>query len=270
MANSEAVTAEHSRHYNAVLGHRDDVTDGLAVFRVRVDGDPFVFLPGQYLTLGLELGGRLVQRPYSIASSARRLGEGYELYIREVAGGALTPDLFRTLPGQRLSLRGPKGRFVIEPGDTRRHVFIATGCGIAPFVSILRTLADDGTPRPVVVLHGVSYARELGYRRLFEAWGRAGPLSYVPTISRPAAPENAAWDGRVGRVERILDGVCDDLEIRPADTIAYVCGNPEMITAVQERLRARGFGAAQIRSELYWPRRRLHADTSSDQSDHDA
>ena len=262
--------AEHSRHYNAVLDGRDDVARGLAILHVRADGDPFPFLPGQYLTLGLELGGRLVQRPYSIASSARRVGEGYELYIREVAGGALTPHLFQILPGQRLSLRGPKGRFVTEPGDTRRHVFIATGCGIAPFVSILRTLVDDGTPRPIVVLHGASYARELGYRLLFEAWERAGHLSYVPTISRPAAPESAAWDGRVGRVERILDGVCDDLEIRPADTIVYVCGNPEMIAAVDERLCARGFGAAQIRTELYWPRRRLHADSGSDGSDQDA
>jgi len=261
------VIAENSRHYNAVLGQRDDVTDRLAIFRVRADADPFVFLPGQYLTLGLELGGRLVQRPYSIASSARRVGEGYELYIREVAGGALTPHLFRTHAGQRLSLRGPKGRFVIEPGDARRHVFIAAGCGIAPFVSMLRTLVDDGTPRPVVVIYGVSYARELAYGQLFEAWERAGPLSYVPTVSRPAAPENAAWDGRVGRVERILDGVCDDLEIRPADTIAYVCGNPEMIAAVEERLRARGFGAAQIHTELYSPRRRLHAEVSSDGSD---
>ena len=270
MTDSAGVIAGHSRHYNAVLGQRDDVTDRLAVFRVCADGDPFVFVPGQYLTLGLELDGRLVQRPYSIASSARRVGEGYELYIREVAGGTFTPQLFRTLPGQRLSLRGPKDRFVIELGDTRRHVFIATGCGIAPFVSILRTLVDDGTPRPVVVLHGVSYACELGYRRLFEAWQRAGAVSYVPTISRPAAPENAEWDERVGRVEQILDGVCDDLEIRPADTVAYACGNPEMIAAVEERLRARGFGAAQIRSELYWPRRGLPAQTRADRSDDDA
>ena len=76
--------------YTATITAREQLADSLAVFRVRPDADPRPFTPGQYLTLGRMSGTRLVQRAYSVASSARRVIDGYELYIRLIPGGALT------------------------------------------------------------------------------------------------------------------------------------------------------------------------------------
>lgn len=247
--------AEHSPHYNGRVVAREDLTGSLAFFRVRFDGDPRPFLPGQYLTVGLASEDRLIQRPYSVASSARRPDDGYELYIRLIPGGELTPLLFATRPGQQIALRGPKGRFTLDPHDGRAHLFVATGCGIAPFMAMLRTLLDDRSPRPAILLHGVSYASELAYRALLEEWARAGewPFRYVPTISRPSDPANAGWRGSVGRVETIVGAACDAYGLAPASCVAYVCGNPEMIRAVDASLRERGFGPQHVRKELYWP-----------------
>ena len=242
---------------NAAITQRSDLTESLAFFRVETDEDPQPFRAGQYLTLGLRSGERLIQRPYSIASSARRVLEGYELYVRLVRGGALTPLLFASQAGDRVFVRGPKGRFTLAPGDERTHLFVATGCGIAPFLSMLRTLRDEHKSRRIVLLHGVSYVRELAYRQLLEQWTQEAPdeFTYVPTISRPAVPENAGWRGHGGRVEALVGRLCERLGLAQECCVAYVCGNPEMTTAVQDVLRGRGFGERDVHIEEYWPLR---------------
>lgn len=244
--------------YSATITARRALTEALSFFWIRPDAEPRPFVPGQYLTIGRVVDGRLVQRPYSLASSARRSDDGYELYIRRVEGGALTPPLFAARVGDRVSLRGPKGRFTLRPEDRERtHLFVATGCGIAPFMSMLRTLRDGGERRRVVLLHGVSYVRELAYREELEEQSAGGAdLTYLPTVSRPADAANAAWTGLGGRVERVLAQVCDRYAVDAGEAVAYVCGNPEMTVAVEELLRGRGFPEERIRSEDYWPRRR--------------
>jgi NAD(P)H-flavin reductase len=74
----------------------------------------------------------------------------------------------------------------------------------------------------------------------------------VPTVSRPAAPENAQWMGRHGRVESILARVCGELMLDPLDTVAYLCGNPEMVALSRETLRSLGFPADAVIHENYW------------------
>ncbi|HUR16471.1 MAG TPA: FAD-binding oxidoreductase, partial [Candidatus Limnocylindrales bacterium] len=182
----ERPISTESIHYNARLTRRVDLTESLGFFWVAYDGEPINFEPGQYLTIGVESNGKLIQRPYSVASSPREKDGGYEFYIRLVNGGLFTPLLWRLPEGHGMSMRGPKGKFVLEPDDDRQHVFISSGTGIAPFVSMMKTMLIDGNVRPVVALHGASYAYDLGYREALEAWVTDGsyPLTYVPTVSR--------------------------------------------------------------------------------------
>lgn len=241
--------------YNATIADRADLTEALAFFRIRPDAQTRPFVPGQYVTIGVDTGERIVERPYSITSSAERLEDGYELYIRLVPNGELTPSLFQRNAGDRVTLRPPKGRFTLRPDDGRIHLFIATGCGIAPFVSMLRTLRDTQTVRPIVLIHGVSFVRELAYRLFLEDLERDPQrgFTYIPTISRPHAPENLGWTGSTGRAESIIASVCERLSLDPASCVAYVCGNPEMTTAAQQILAERLFDRTQIRVEEYWP-----------------
>ena len=79
-------------------------------------------------------------------------------------------------------------------------------------------------------------------------------MTYVPTVSRPDDPRNAAWTGRTGRVESILGGVLDELGLSAANSIAYICGNPDMILSAEETLLGRGYPEDQVHKELYWPK----------------
>jgi ferredoxin--NADP+ reductase len=256
LAIDERPIAESSPHYSATLVRRVDLTESLAFVWVRPEGEAIPFEAGQYLTIGVESGGKLIQRPYSVASSARELDDGYEFYLRLVIGGQFTPLIWRLPVGHGMSLRGPKGKFVLEPDDDRTHVFISSGTGIAPFISMMKTMLAEGRPRSVVVLHGASYQHDLGYRELLEDWQASGeyPCIYIPTVSRPGMAENERWRGRVGRVEAIVPAVYDELALTPANSIAYVCGNPDMITSVDQLLLERGFPEEQIKKELYWPK----------------
>jgi ferredoxin--NADP+ reductase len=255
-ADPRAVDAE-APQYNARLVRREDMTESLAYFWVRFDGEPTPFEPGQYMTIGVMVDGRIVQRPYSVASPPIVAGdEGYEFYVRLVQGGTFTPLLWRLPVGQAMRMIGPKGKFMLEPDDDRTHIFVSSGTGNAPFVSMMRQLLADGRPRPAVFLNGVSYAHELGYREIVEGWERSGeyPVRYVPTVSRPQDPLNAAWSGRTGRVESILGPVLDELGLDASNSIAYICGNPDMILSAEETLLERGYPEGQVHKELYWPK----------------
>jgi ferredoxin-NADP reductase len=243
--------------YNARLVRREDATDSLGSFWVRFDGEPTPFEPGQYMTIGVMVDGKLVQRPYSVASPPSVAGdEGYEFYVRRVQGGTFTPILWQLPVGHGMRMIGPKGRFMLQPDDDRTHIFISSGTGNAPFISMMRQLVADGRPRPAIMLNGVSHAHELGYRDLLESWQASGeyPVTFIPTVSRPSDPMNADWTGRTGRVEAILAAVLDELGLSPANSIAYICGNPDMIVSAEQTLLDRGYPEEQVHKELYWPK----------------
>ena len=242
--------------YNATLVRREDQHESLAYFWVRMDGEATPFEAGQYMTIGVMVDGRIVQRPYSIASAPRDANSGYEMYVRLVDGGQFTPLLWQLPVGHRMRIIGPKGKFTLEPEDDRVHLFISSGTGNAPFVAMMRELTAEGRPRPAVFLNGCSYERDLGYRPLLEGWEDSGdyPVTFIPTVSRPDDERNAAWTGRTGRVESILGPVCDELGLGSDGTIAYLCGNPDMILSAEATLLDRGFPETAIKKELYWPK----------------
>ncbi len=243
--------------YNGRLSRWEEIAPGLAIVGVEVPEAPFPFEPGQYGTLGL-MGpaGKLVQRPMSISSSADDLAE-YEFFIRRVEGGAFTPLLWERTVGQPINLKGPKGKFLLQD-DGRRCLFVSSGTGLAPFISMLETLRARGLERDIVILHGASYDYDLAWRQQLSELEASGtfPLRYVGTVSRPQSCPD--WDGCTGLVEAVIAAQLDAQGMTPDDTTIYLCGNPDMITAVEEVAAGRGFPPEQVRKELYWPKGRSH------------
>ena len=242
--------------YNGRLSRWDEIAPGLAIVGVESLDPPFPFEPGQYATLGL-MGpaGKLIQRPMSISSSADDLSE-YEFFIRLVEGGAFTTLLWDRKLGDPINIKGPKGRFMLQD-DGRTALFVASGTGLAPFMSMLDTLRDRGQERQVVLLHGVSQEHDFAWRDELESLEASGfPIDYVGTVSRPQ--QNPNWRGLTGRVETIVEGQLDQHGLTPETATLYLCGNPEMIVAVDECAQARGFDPEQVRKELYWPKGKTH------------
>ncbi len=258
-----AATVRPGLEPNATLARRVDLTPTIARFAIRPDDGVPPFEPGQYFALGLTVDGRSLQRPYSTAS-ARDARVELEFLIRLVPGGAFTPRLWQLDVGDRLRIGRPKGLFTLRPRDPRTHLFVSTGTGLAPFVSMVETLVDgagragsDGPAAPApraVVVHGVSHVAELAYRERLERMAAGGVgVRYAPVVSRPAHPANVGWTGLTGRLDIQLDDLCEAHRLDPTDSVAYLCGNPEMIATAERILTGRGFAREAIVSEQYWP-----------------
>ncbi len=276
MSDPAAPSADAS-FFNATLIMREDLTDELAVVRVKPDAGVPDYKPGQYATLGLPAAdpatvatkkglGRFVLRPYSISSSPLDK-EALEFYLAKVPDGAFTPSLWNLAEGDRLYMAPKcKGKFTLDDIPAGKDlVAVATGTGLAPFVSMLRTYRETGRWERFVIIHGTRLCNDLGYRHEFEALAaKDDSIIYVATCSRePEHTDGQGWLGLRGRVNVALDETTySDLVGRPlaADQChVLLCGNPAMIDDVTNQLVARGFVAknrehpdGNIHFEKYW------------------
>ena len=244
------------KFWQAEIIERRDFSDDLWAIRIKHEGE-FKFQPGQYATFGVVEGDKVVERPYSIVSSP--LEETMEFFIELVPEGELTPRLHKLPVGAPLVMRKTaKGRFLLDlKGGKKKHFFVSTVTGIAPFASMVRTLhrewKEGRYPEGVeiITLQGASRSWELGYREEFENFAREVPwLTYVPTISRPW--EDTPWKGEVGRCEDILRKYSDLHDLTGENAIAYLCGHPEMIEKGKGIMQRRGFLKESLREEQYW------------------
>jgi ferredoxin-NADP reductase len=249
-ASTPAAARRLAAEPNATLLGRIDITEAVVALRFRPD-EPIPFAAGQYISLGLRVDGRLVQRPYSPASAPG--APEIELLIRRVASGELTPHLWGLMPGARVHLGRAKGLFRLDPDDTRDHLFVATGTGIAPMVAMIgELLARPRTPT-VALFHGVAHRRELAFADRLGDWAAEnGRFRYLPAVSRPDHVENRAWSGYAGRLTQLLPDLLGEISCVPGRTVAYLCGNPAVVNGVRDGLCSRGVPEEAIRHEEYW------------------
>jgi ferredoxin/flavodoxin---NADP+ reductase len=245
------------KHHWARITKRVDFAPDL--WMVRLDpGAEFTFVPGQYATLGIERGARRLERPYSIVSSPYE--KELEFFFELVPQGATTPPLYDLQLGDKVLVRKvAKGRFTLDCAHPERtnHFMVSTVTGVAPFVSYVRTLFKDWKDGRFVgdhklfLLHGASRSWELGYREELEKFSQQAPwLECVFTVSRPWEDEN--WKGEVGRVDDLIRKYADQWGCTAANSIAYLCGHPEMIERGKGILQRIGFTRESLKEEVYW------------------
>jgi ferredoxin-NADP reductase len=224
----------------------------------RDDGLPLDFIPGQFIQVHFNYpDGTPTKRSYSLATMhdhALAPGEAVEIAVSYVAGGAATA-LFEALDeGQQIQASGPYGRFCLMPADVnRRYLLIGTGTGVTPYRAMLPHL--DALMRArgveVVLLFGCRTPDELLYGDDFRAFAQTHPgFRFVPCFSRelPAPGHPAAHpDMRRGYVQDALPEFAPDA----GGDIAYLCGNPNMVDAMFEALKAAGLPVPHIRREKY-------------------
>jgi NAD(P)H-flavin reductase len=185
--------------------------------------------------------GKKVTRAYSIASAPD--GNRFELCLNRVQEGRFSPYLFEMHPGDLVEMRGPLGYFVPK-NPFRDAVFVATGTGIAPFRSFLRTPAIVNSGAKITLLFGVRCEENLLYRREFEEICETNPsFRFMPTLTRPGP----SWTGRAGRVQQHLDEALADR----TDLDVYICGLKAMVDDVRNMLKAKGFDRSRILAEKY-------------------
>src|SRR5205823_5389350 len=130
-----------SKYTTAVITERRNLAADLWILRLNPEVG-IDFRPGQYITLGLEIDNRIVERPYSVVSAPT--DSHFELFIERVPAGALSQSLYEIKEGDQVWLRRrAKGLFLKEaPVAGHSHLLVATVTGVAPFLSMLRSLKE--------------------------------------------------------------------------------------------------------------------------------
>ena len=206
------------------------------------------FKNGHFLMVGLEVEGKPLLRAYSVVSP--NYEEFLEFYSIKVPNGALTSRLQHVRPGDSVLIsKKPTGTLVqnhLLPG--KRLYLLATGTGLAPFMSMIRDPETYERFEHVVLAHGVRYASELSYSHTIEQelpeneyFGEQvkNQLLYYPTVTREPFRNQ-------GRLTQLLESgkLNRDLGLPPLDPEhdrVMICGNPNMLEELVTTLEGRGF-----------------------------
>ncbi|HYG54706.1 MAG TPA: ferredoxin--NADP reductase [Burkholderiales bacterium] len=206
-----------------------------ALFSLRVEGVDLDFEAGQFVRIALDIDGERVARPFSFVNPPH--DPALEFYGIVVPEGPLSPRLARLQPGETLYVASNPAGFLVmsEVRDAETLWLMATGTGIAPFVSILRTEAPWKRFRNVVLVHAVRHANELVYRDVVEKMN----LNYVSFVSRESAM--GSLGGRIPAAVR--DGRLEQeagIKLAPETSMVMLCGNPDMLKDTTAALAERG------------------------------
>ncbi|MCA9192960.1 MAG: ferredoxin--NADP reductase [Planctomycetales bacterium] len=232
-------------------------SQGLFTLAVRAP-DVAPFEAGQFLQLGIPLeDGQHLHRPYSVASPH---GEVLEFFVVLVEEGQLTPHLWKMQPGDKIDVsEKAAGSFTLSHCPTASVLWlIGTGTGLAPYIACLRTAEPWKRYERIVLVHGVRHASDLAYQQeLDEHIQRFGTrFRYVPVISRES--RDGALNGRITTC--LSTGSLENVADQPitTDSCIMMCGNPDMLTEMENILEQRGLrrhkakSPGQVIVERYW------------------
>ena len=232
-----------------VMPARIDALDRLAPDVLRVTlrlppRTPLRFLAGQYLDVASPGGAR---RSYSIASDPAT-GDRLELQIRRVQNGVLSAYWFeQARANDLLRFHGPRGTFHLRPCAGEDLVFLATGTGVAPLLSMLRQVAalpEAERPRSVSLYWGGRHHVDhyLDPRDAFP------DLRYVPVLSRA----EATWTGARGHVQDVLvHQVAHGEASALAGSAVYACGSEDMIHGARRLLGDHGLPPTRFHFDAF-------------------
>ncbi|MDK2856965.1 MAG: hypothetical protein PWQ89_84 [Verrucomicrobiota bacterium] len=200
------------------------------IYELSLERGEYVFTPGQCAVLFTSTGD---SRPYSLASGPEE--PVLRFLIRRARKGSVSTWLATRRPGDVVRVSLPFGDF--RPGGKGpASVFVATGVGIAPFLSVLRSSRDAQSA--VLCLYGVRYHRDAVELSL---------LRQHTTLQLAVSREPAEGETHQGRLTGLLETVT-----LPDDADFFLCGYDAMTDEAFDLLRARGVPAERIHTEVFF------------------
>jgi len=207
------------------------------LFSFTTTRDPALrFSNGHFTMIGLRVDGKPLLRAYSIASP--NYAEHLEFLSIKVPDGPLTSRLQHIQPGDTITVgRKPTGTLLIDYLlPAKRLYLLATGTGLAPFMSTIRDPETYEKFEQVILIHGVREVKELAYRDYIENelpqdefLGEMvrQQLLYYPTVTREPFKHQ-------GRIPQLLESgtIARDLGVPPLNPLEdriMICGSPEML-----------------------------------------
>jgi ferredoxin-NADP reductase len=206
----------------------------------------FTYQPGQFVTLNLEVNGKLIKRPYSISSSPSR-PHTLDITVKRIPVPADEPDTLSGLLsnwlhdqseiGSKIKIRSPMGKFTCFANPAPKLLFISAGIGITPMMSMSRWLCDTASEVDIIFFHSVRSPRDLIFRSELELMAARYP-NFKLAVTVTGSKTGSSWLGYRGRLnESMLSVIAPDFERRNI----YVCGSNSFTTTVKSLLEEVGF-----------------------------
>jgi ferredoxin/flavodoxin---NADP+ reductase len=210
-----------------VIGIRD-LTPTAYILRFDRNGIPF--RAGQHILLGIK--GEIDTREYSVYSAEQ--DDYFEVLIREVKEGLVSKELRRVKPGEPVNFENPVGYFIIRDEDiqTRKFLFIASGTGIGPFHSFVKSYPG----LDYQLLHGIRYG--------YEAFDK-DDYDHNRLVRCTSRDRKGDFHGRVTRYLM-------KHPVKDKDTLCFLCGNVEMIHEAYDIMLRQGIPSQNLFAEVYF------------------
>jgi propane monooxygenase reductase subunit len=207
----------------------------------QLEGEPLRFEPGQYVDI--RVPGTDEHRSFSMANTPASASE-LEFMIKLYPDGRFSGLLERgeIAEGDELEVTGPYGLFTLRKSSPRRLLFIGGGAGMAPILSLLRAMAEQGITRPATYYYGARRPDDLfGLEELRSLGEALAAFRFVPALSEGGAQEEG-WAGETGLITDVVQRLEGDLD----DVDAYLCGPPPMVDAAIALLERSGCPESRI------------------------
>jgi CDP-4-dehydro-6-deoxyglucose reductase len=221
-------------------------TPTIREMHLRPVGEPLRYWPGQYVMVGDERSG-VSPRPYSIANAPRTDGDLVLLVSRAPDGHTSAWMHDEVSVGDRITIAGPYGTFIGDPGTDTPVLCLASGSGLAPILALTDAALRRGFAKAVTILYSARTADDVFDEGLMAWWAaKHRRFRFIVSYTGDPAPEGAAF---TGRIPQMLSSISSDL----SDTSVYIAGSPEFVDDCSGAAAALGAESERVHVERYTP-----------------
>ncbi|WP_241383816.1 benzoate 1,2-dioxygenase electron transfer component BenC [Rhodococcus sp. CH91] len=246
IASTSAVAKTAAVTYTATITDLRRYSESVVGFTVEIGNrDDLVFLPGQYVNIGVpgsdDGTGRPTTRSYSFSTGPHENSLGFLVKITE--GGLMSEYLRdRAQVGDTLEFTGPFGSFFLRERK-RPSLLLAGGTGLAPLLSILSKIEADGSDHPVHLIYGVTFDHDLVELDTLEEYTKRLPnftFDYCVADESSSAPNTG-----------YVTGLFEPSHFNDGDVDIYLCGPPPMVESVRNHLSENDIDPANFYFEKF-------------------
>lgn len=228
------------------LAVHQETADTKTYVYVSEDVGLYNYLPGQFVSIEVDVGERILRRSYTISSSPSR-PRTLAITVKRVPKGWMSNWLFDNMvPGTEVRLSGPHGEFHLERSDNSHLLLLAAGSGITPIMSMMRWMADTGDTRDIILINHVRTPADIIFGAELRLLATRLPNLRITIV--PAAAQGTDWMGPTGRLgETALQTLAPDLLERDV----FVCGPDGYMKEAQRITTDLGMPASQFFQESF-------------------
>ena len=216
-------------------------------FKFDLNGINFDFKPGQYIIMKLDVvDERNGVRMFSLSSSPTETG--FITISTKLTGSNFKKKLESLKVGEKVDIRGPFGRFLLQEDYSKAAVMLTGGIGITPFRNMIKFATDKKLNLKIVLLYSNKLPEEISFKKELDEWQKINPnLKVVYTITRPEESK-MKWQGITGRIDAAM--IKNNVKYME-NCIFYVCGPPVMVDAMVTTLKNMDVSDNNIKIERF-------------------